>query len=319
MPRGASLAYNPNRVAPDPERQRLAQQADWNVRSRGALGTPGIAAQQKTIAAPVPAPSFGTPGTPEPATTPTGFYGYPQDFMQAMQAADGPPGGNAQNSSGDFWFNQQAPYGNPADDFNPIYQMQTPYGPTLQNYANSYVAPTMNNWLMDSYLNAPSNIYQATNDAWAQQSNINAQNQMRGSLINLLGSFMGNFGGGSGGFHDTASNQRAGGGNYTTSVNAGGMDPNTANAAVSALTNSHPGTNDQHGDLRRNMASNSGNNLMRALEQAYAGQQGNMESARAQEGLGLMNWMANGANQAGALRAAFGGPIMSQLMRSLNV
>ena len=264
----------------------------------------GISSQQ---AAAVPAladnlPAFmGTParfsgyGTLADAMAQTGGTG---SISMAMD--DDPAPRQSTDDDISFWedlygtnpANNNPANSNPANP-NIIYQQQYGSPQTLHDYGQQ-IGGGLNNWLMSSYLNAPSRIANETNDAWAQQSNINARNAMQSQLINAITGAMNGFGNNGGnGYHDTASRQRAGGGSYTTSIDAGGMDPAQSAAAVTAMQNAHPGTNGQHGDLRRAAASTSANEMNRYLQQNYAGTQGRMEPTRAGEGQGLANYSAN--------------------------
>lgn len=282
----------------------LVRQAPAAARDYGEQAARSIINQQAPIRKEASAPEDGVGKITwdAPADTPAGFFGgstpaaeqNPNSwFGIPLSGGTTSSGGNA--GSG-FFSDLTNIFGNPAAQANdpvsnpPVWFQPQQYIPPTLHDQGMQMAPMMNNWLMGGFFNALPNAVQATNDAWAQQSNINARNSLLQQMLQMFGNFGNNQGGG---FHDTASRQRAGGGTYTTSVDAGGLNPNEATAAVNALNNSHPNTNTQHGDLRRTLASQSANNLNRGLSQMYANQQGNMEAARASEGQGLASWNAN--------------------------
>lgn len=303
MARGARLNAPP--MSPE------AQAYDQQVRDQAAERVRSIASQQAPIPQYAHAAYLGggladwASGQPDPTwagqATMTGYTPGGQSPASSPYAGgtmwDSPTGASASGGSGAGFFSDLTNiFGNPAAQANdpvsnpPVWFQPQQYIPPTLHDQGMQMAPMMNNWLMGGFFNALPNAVQATNDAWAQQSNINARNSLLQQMLQMFGNFGNNQGGG---FHDTASRQRAGGGTYTTSVDAGGLNPNEATAAVNALNNSHPNTNTQHGDLRRTLASQSANNLNRGLSQMYANQQGNMEAARASEGQGLASWNAN--------------------------
>lgn len=301
--------------------------ASLSPASEGA-SVPSIATQQQSIAPEPDIPSEWLGSMPYNTYSPAsyGSTASPSTTLTSYDYTDPAPAAQPASAGNSFWGGLGAAFNNPAQNnpaqsnpANDIYYSFRPQSqPTLQDYGQN-IGYGLNNWLMNSYMTAPSNIYQATNDAWAQQSNINANNQFRNNLLSAITGMMGSFGGGNGGgFHDTASNQAAGGNSYTTSINAGGMDRNLADGAVQALQNAHPGTNSQHGDLRRAMAANSANNLNRMERQAYAQQQGQMEGQRAGEGQQLAGYNANQIIQRLGNQGQLLNMLMPQLMRGLR-
>lgn len=242
-----------------------------------------------------------------PGTTPTSAQGGPGNSYLG-----GTPG-----QANDYWFSQNT-QGNGNQVSNPdiYYQFQPQSQPTLQDYGNQ-IGMGLNGWLMNGYMNAPGDIAQQTNDAFREQTNANAQMQFKNNLLSVLSGAFNGMGGGGNGFRDTASRQQAGNGSYTTSIDAGGMNPEVAQGAVSALANSHPGTNNQRGDLRRTMAANSAQNLSRFTDQSYAGQQGAMERSRAGEGQQLAGYQANGQIRDMNNRAGLYGMLAQAAMRNV--
>lgn len=238
--------------------------------------------------------------------------------------ATAPPPGGTPGNYADYEFTQQRendPFANDSSSPGILYQMQQYRPPTLQDYGQN-IGRGLNNWLMNSYVTAPSDIYQQTNDAWASQLNANARNQNFNNLLQMMGDMFNSNGNGGSGFRDTHSRQAANSnGSYTTSIDAGGMNPQLAQNAVTAMQNAHPGgargnlgftdPQSQHADLRRNAASNSANDLNRMMAQGYAGMEDRRDAGRAGEGTGIMGYQANQRIRNNNQRANFASMMMN--------
>ena len=294
---------------------------------------PGITAQQRQAAPEI------EPDIPSEWMGSMPLNSYAPSYYSTPTSLTGGAGGDLRTGAGaaaggiagDFWGNLFGDLGGQLGNAPQVgnnNQANTSSNPSVWYQPNQYIPPTlqdrgmgmaqpMNNWLMNGYMNALPNAVQATNDAWGQQMNINARNSL---IQSIFGGMMGAMNGGNsgGGFRDTASRQQAGGGQYTTSIDAGGMNPNQSAAAVNAMQNSHPGTNSQHGDLRRGMASASANNINRLVDRNYARLEDGRDSGLAQEGMGLMANQMNSQNRQGQQRVnMFQGmmPMFQSLLR----